>query len=203
MIIHDTIIQGSDEWKLIRLGKITASEFSDVLNAKAGRGTYMRRLAAERLTGEPVETYKNGNMQAGNDNEAAAREYYEALYQTKVKQVGFVSLDDFTGCSPDGLIGDDGVLEIKCPLSSTHVSYILEDRLPTQYVPQVQGILWVTERKWCDFISFCPKMKARKIFVKRVYRDEKDISILAAAVDLFKIELQKMIEKIDNPFNGE
>jgi hypothetical protein len=199
MIIHECE-QGSDAWKLLRVGKITASNFSDVLNRKTGRGTYMRRLVAERLTGQPVETYKNGVMLNGTETEPLAREYYEQLYGVQCRQVGFIELDEWVGVSPDALIDVDGGLEIKCPLSSTHVGYILDGRVPSEYIPQIQGSLWVTGRKWWDFMSFCPAMRTRKDFIVRVYRDEKYINILAEAVNQFKTELQKMIQTISNPF---
>ena len=188
--------QGSNEWFMIRLGHATASRFADVLNKKTGRGKYMRKLAAERLTGEHEDTYTNAIMERGIEVEAQARVFYEHLNNVIVQVVGFVELSEFVGASPDGLIGDDGVLEIKSPLSSTHIEYILKDAMPAVYVPQVQGLLCITGREWCDFISFDPRVKSRPFFCKRVYRDAEYIETLSKAVDVFVDQLDDMIKQI-------
>ena len=191
--------QQSDEWFAVRLGKVTASHFSDVLNKKTGRKTYMFRLFGERLSGEPYEAYSNKTMDRGSEVEAEAKAYYEALYGV-VEQVGFVELNDNVGCSPDGLI-KDGLIEIKCPFPSTHARYIINNILPAEYRPQVQGQLWVTGRKWCDFISFDPRVKDRPFWKIRVYRDEKYIKELAIQVTMFVNEL-KSFEKQFTPENN-
>ena len=196
MKIYADIIQGSPEWDAIRLGKVTASKFSDVLNKKTGRGKYMYKLAAERLSGVKEETYKNEAMQNGNDTEAEARIYYEGLTGVIVEQVGFVEHDEWVGVSPDGLVGWEGLVEIKVPLTSTHVQYLEENRLPTCYVSQVQGQLWVCEREWVDFVSYCPYMPNQPMFCIQVFRDEKYIKNLESEVDRFVNELQELIERI-------
>ncbi len=189
--------QGSDEWFAIKLGKVSASHFSEVLNKKTGRKTYMFRLLGERLSGELYEAYSNKVMDRGMEAEAEARTYYEALYGV-VEQVGFVQLNDWVGCSPDSLVGNDGLLEIKSPQPNTHLTYIYNDRLPPVYKPQVQGNLWITERKWCDFISYDPRVKARPFWKKRVFRDEEYLKELAIQVQMFVSELKELEAKIIN-----
>ncbi len=186
--------QGAPEWHAARLGMITASRFSDVLAKGQGktRRAYLLQLAAERLTGEMQETYTNGDMARGVELEAEAREAYESMYGVSVHQIGFAKLDDWIGASPDGLIETDGGLEIKCPRATTHLQYQDDDCLPTVYTPQVQGQLWVTGRKWWDFMSYHPKLEP---FIVRVYRDEEYIKNLEAEVNKFKIELQEYIER--------
>lgn len=193
-------IQGSEEWFEAKLGVVSASNFSKVLNKGAGRGLYMRKLIAERLTGVREESYKNAVMDNGSETEAEAREYYETAYDCKVKQVGFAMRDDDVGCSPDGLIGKKGSIEIKCPLSSTHVFNILSGKMPTEYIPQVQGLLWVTGRQWCDFISFDPKVVPRPVSVVRIERDVDYIIKLAAKINVFVKELKETVDKIKGDF---
>lgn len=198
------VIQGSPEWLQARCGLVTASRFGDVLAAPSTsrRKTYLKKLLAERDTGQPQEEYKNDAMAMGNETESFAREYYERVTRTKVIQVGFVR-DGEVGASPDGLIGLDGMIEIKCPYNSTHLDYIIDDKLPSVYVPQVQGQLWICKRKWCDFVSYAP-MCRRPIWIIRVERDEKYIEKLQEAVRTFFDELHtlesKLEEKIAIPF---
>jgi len=194
-------IQGSDEWFDVKRGKVSASHFKDVLNksskSSSGRGLYMRKVAAEILTGQTEETYTNAAMENGVDTEAEARECYEHIYHEKVVQVGFVVLNEWVGCSPDGLIGEDGLAEIKCPLGSTHIDYISKDAMPPVYIPQVQGQLWVTGRKWCDYISYNPYFKNRPLWSKRIQRDEEYIKTLETATNMFTKELKELIAKIE------
>ena len=196
-------IQGSPEWHAAKLGVASASNFSKILAKGQGktRKAYMLRLAAEILSSEPQETYSNAAMERGIEIEPQAREYYEGLNGVKVEQVGFCKLDDNIGCSPDGLVGTDGGIEIKCPNTTTHITYILADKLPSEYVAQVQGSLWVTDRKWWDFTSFDPRLKGRPFWSIRVERDEAYINKLAIEVNQFIIELEELIAGISsNPF---
>lgn len=190
-------IQGSNEWFDAKRGIVSASHFKEVLNKKTGRGLYMRKVAAERLTDQTEETYTNTAMQNGVDTEFEARECYEYIYHEKVVQVGFVKMSEWVGCSPDGLIGENGLAEIKCPLGSTHIDYITKDAMPLVYVPQVQGQLWVTGRKWCDFISYNPYFKYRPLWKKRIHRDVEYIKALEAATNVFINELKELIAKIE------
>ncbi len=190
-------IQGSDEWFEARLGFVTASNFHKVLNKRTGRKLYMRKVAAERLTGLREESYKNDFMEAGSETEAEARRYYEIANDCKVEQVGFVMRDDWVGGSPDGLIGKDGLLEVKCPLSSTHIETILSGKMPALHVPQVQGLLWVTGRNWCDFVSFDSRVLSQPMFCVRVERDTEYFKMLAGEVGVFVNELKAMIAQIE------
>jgi putative phage-type endonuclease len=147
MIYHD-VIQGSPEWHDVRCGKVTASSISDVLAKGQGitRKKYLWRLVAERITGKPKAGFCNGAMEWGTQTEPEARDYYENLNFVNVQQIGFVEVNEYLGCSPDGLVGEEGLLEIKCPEQDTHLGYIVEDRLPPEYVKQVQSQLWITGR---------------------------------------------------------
>ncbi len=191
-----TFEQGSDEWREIKLGVVSTSNFDKVLNKGTGRGLFMRKLAAERLTGFSQTEHTNQNMENGLEMEIYAREYYETSKDCSVEQVGFIQRNDWIGTSPDGLVGNEGLLEIKCPIPSTHIENILKAKMPACYTPQVQGQLWVTERKWCDWISYCPAVKDKPFFSIRILRDEKYIKVLKIAVEEFVIELKEMIEKI-------
>jgi len=159
----------------------------------------MRKLAAERLTGlRDGTSYTNKIMDKGSETEAEARRYYEIRNNCKVEQVGFVMRDEDVGGSPDGLIGEPGLLEIKCPLSSTHIETIISGKMPTAHIPQVQGLLWITERRWCDFVSFDPRVLSQPMFCVRVERDQGYFMKLAGEVGVFVNELKAMIAKIDD-----
>ena len=190
--------QGSEEWYEAKLGIVSTSNFDKVLNKGSGRGLYMRKLAAERLTGITQSGYSNENMENGLETEPQAREYYEGRNNCKIEQVGFIKRDNWVGTSPDGLVDKDGQIEIKCPIPSTHIENILKAKMPALYRPQVQGQLWITERKWCDWISFCPSIKDRPFFSVRILRDEEYIKELAIKVTMFVNELKKMIFEITN-----
>jgi len=203
MTDNSKLIQGSPEWHAARIGKITGSRFKDVLSKKDGvtRAKYMRELLLERKTGMSVGGYFDKNMANGQNVEPQARAYYEKVTGTKVEQVGFIDhpleqYRGYVGVSPDGLIGDKGGLEIKCPTAKVHLEYIAKNVMPSQYVAQVQGNMWVTiGREWWDFESFCPEVKAEPYWCIRVPRDEAYIKKLAAAVDVF---IQEMVEMQKN-----
>lgn len=203
MIIHSNIIQGSDSWFELRLGKATASNFSKVLAKGQGktRKAYMLKLAAERLTGESQESYSDSNMDWGTEHEGEARRHYEAIMGVEVEQVGFIEHSEDVGVSPDGLVGTDGMVQFKCPLTTTHIEYLISGKFPTTYEAQVQGELWVAERKWSDFCSFDPHMRSNKMFKIRVYRDEDYIANLEIEVLRFIKELKILVETIgQSPF---
>lgn len=195
MIIHNCE-QGSDEWFAVKLGKVSASHFKDVLNQKTGRKLYMYRLLGERLSGENCAGFTDKNTEKGVELEPEARRYYEALYDIIIPQVGFVEKNEYLGCSPDGLIGEDGGIEIKCPLASTHISYIDKNQMPSAYKDQVHGCMWITGRKWWDIVSYCPEVKVRPFWSKRIARDIKEIKILEIAVETFISELKTLEEKV-------
>jgi len=188
--------QGSPEWHQARCGIPTASSFDKIVTSTGSlskqREKYMYQLAGERVTGKPEETYKNGFMERGKEMEAEARAFYELTNGVKVNQVGFC-LENGYGASPDGLVGDDGVLEIKCPLLSTHVSYLLKGTMPTEYFQQVQGQLLLTGRKWVDFISYYASMKPMVI---RIVPDIKFQRILKVELEVFCGQLDDIVSKI-------
>ena len=195
-------IQGSEEWFLARVGKVTASRFSDVLAKGQGktRLSYMKRLRAEVLTGLPADTYSNSYMEWGKENEAAARQEYANESGNEIVQVGFVVLNEWVGGSPDGLVGDDGAIEIKCPKSETHLDYIEANEILTGYYAQIQGVLWITGREWCDFVSYDPRVKCAPYFCKRSIRDDLYIKALEFAVKKFIKELKELIQIIKKEF---
>lgn len=187
--------QGTKEWLDLRLGKVTASKFSDVISKGVGRKTYMLKLAAEYITGEQQEFFSNKAMEWGTEHEEQARANYELEKSLFVDEVGFVLVDDWVGVSPDGMIGDDGIIEIKCPNTNTHIETVLSGKMPTKHKPQVQGQLWATGRKWCDFVSFDPRVPTNQLFIVRVNRDDEYIATLEASIDKFVSELTSIINQ--------
>ncbi len=196
--ITHTMEQGSDEWQAIRLGKVTASKFADAMAGGTGVTKYklMDALLGELESGSPEPRYVDKNMEWGTETEPLARQEYEDTYGVKVKQVGFVQLNEFVGVSPDGLIGKNGLLEVKCPKLSTHIKYRRENKLPTAYKKQVQGQLWVTGYEWCDFVSYNP-LSTQPLFRIRVKRDEKLIKEIEDGVNVFVEQMKLELEKLN------
>jgi len=192
--------QGSDEWFEKRLGKVTGSNFGTAI-AKPGstRTLYMQRLIAEILTGTPQGTYKNAIMERGTEFEPSACDYYEQINGILVKHVGFIETSENTGVSPDGLVGNAGGLEVKCPLPSTHIKYILADREVAVYRPQVQGCMAATGRKWWDFVSYCPEVISRPYWCFRVVWDQEYIDDLNLKLDKFITEMKTKLSIIKRP----
>jgi len=198
-IIRD-MEQGSDEWKAIRLGKATASCFMKIMSKGKGsapsktRQSYMLQLAAEILTQQSQDSFINQYMEWGNECEPQARSMYEFNNNVDVEEVAFITLDEFVGVSPDGLVGDNGLLEIKCPKTTTQLERFLSGEFPSTYRAQVQGQLWVSEREWCDFVSFDPRINgSASYFEIRVKRDEGYIKLLGDEVRKFKDELDILL----------
>ena len=192
--VFEAIEQGTDIWKKVRCGIPTASAFASILAKGEGktRRTYLLQLAGEILTGEPAQSYSNADMERGHEMEPAARSLYEFIYDAQVKQVGFV-LSGRKGCSPDGLIGENGMLEIKTKKPAILIDTILRGVLPPEHKAQVQGQLWVAEREWVDFCAYWPGMP---LFIHRSHRDEAFISELAQAVNRFNDELDEVVAKV-------
>ncbi len=190
--------QGSPEWFSARAGLVTASEFQTILMKGKGGGesltrkTYMRKLAGEIITGEPMEAFTNVHLERGKVMEAEARDLYAFMTDLEPVQVGFVK-SGRKGASPDSLIAGDGGLEIKTKLPHLQIELLEKDEVPAEHVAQVQGGMWVAGREWWDFVSYWPKLP---LFVKRVYRDEAYIKTLSDAVDRFNEELDAMVERI-------
>lgn len=198
------IIQGSHEWHQVRLGKVTASRVADVVaKTKSGygasRANYMAQLIAERLTGTPAESFSNAAMQWGTDKEPDARAAYEFRTDADVKEVGFVDHPSIvmTGASPDGLVGLDGLVEIKCPNTSTHLETLLSGAIAGKYETQMFWQMACTESKWCDFVSYDPRLPASMcLFVKRLYRDDARIAELESEVGSFLKELDDKVVRL-------
>lgn len=194
--------QRSEEWFQARLGKVTASRVADVLakiksGESASRRNYKIQLVSERLTGEKQETYINQAMQDGIDREFYARERYVQQHG-EVEEVGFIQHPTLeAGASPDGLVGDDGLIEIKCPLGTTHTETLMTQEVPSKYIPQIQFQLLVTGRKWCDFVSFNPMFPEHlQLFVRRVFADKEYQAELEVEVSKFLDEVNDVINKL-------
>ena len=189
--------QGSPEWFDLRRGIPTASCFDRILTPTGKESTqamaYASQLIAERLTGVSLGFEGNRHTERGTELEPQARAYYEFV-AGPVVEVGFCLRDDgIAGCSPDGLVGDDGLLEIKCPSPAVHVEYLLAGKAPTKYLAQVQGQLWVTGRAWCDFLSYHPLMDP---VLERVSADAEYHTLLEAAILKFSKLLDSLWEKL-------
>jgi len=191
------MIQGSQEWANARLGKATASRIADIVaKTKTGwgssRANYMAELLCERLTGQPAEKYENDSMRWGVEKEAEARDAYAWRTDVEVALVGFIphSRIPMTGASPDGLIGHDGMVEIKAPNSATHIDTLLSGKIPEKYIVQMMWQMSCCERQWCDFVSYDPRLPhAMQLFIKRVSRHEEQIADLTKHVVAFLEEL--------------
>jgi hypothetical protein len=192
MIVHN-VIQGIPEWDALRRGKFTCSTFGDLFMKETTKGFQeaINKVVFERISGESPESYSNDFMKRGTELEPIARQSYELETFNKVLQVGFIEMDEWVGGSPDGFIGEDGILEIKCPKWNTLIGYILDDVIPKDYMYQMQGNLFVSERKWCDFYVFHPKFQP---MLRRVNRDEKIIADI-------HIQLGKAIEEAKQRIN--
>lgn len=196
--------QGSEAWHAVRGRFATASCFADVLatiktGEAAARRNYRSKLVVQRLTGRIVQTYQSPAMQRGIELEPEARFAYETHTGSFVHRVGFI-YDELheAGCSPDGLIGDDGGLEIKCPELSAHLEYIRRPDEPPEYRAQIQGSLWITGRQWWDFVSYHPDFPSHlQLVIRRVQRDEKYITGLQLAVALFMSEVREEVAAME------
>ena len=194
--------QGSPEWAAARAGRATASRFSDVMaKIKSGeaavRRNYRAELVVERMTGIPVEGFMSKEMMWGIDQEPEARARLEEETGVLVEEIGFVAHPEVAaGASPDGLIGDDGGLEIKCPNTSTHIGYLLGGMTP-DHVPQVQGNMWMTGRAWWLFVSFDPRMPEKlQLYKQMIPRDDAYIRLLEAEVRKFLREVDETVAKL-------
>ncbi len=178
------IDQGSDEWIQLRLGVATASNFDKIITAGGKQSTtlekYALQLATDKMLTTPEPSYKNEAMIRGTELEPLARETYQEETFNIVEQITmFLSDCGNFGYSPDGLVGDDGLIEIKCPKATTHFQYIIDNKAPADYWQQLQGGLWLSGRKWIDFVSYHPDFKTKQLFIIRVERDETYIAKLA------------------------
>lgn len=207
------IVQGSEAWFASRLGKVTGSRVADVIaKTKTGfgasRANYMAQLIAERLTGTQQDTYTNAAMQWGTEKEPDACAAYAFRTDAELTEVGFVDHPkiEMTGASPDRLVGKDGLLEVKSPNTSTHIDTLLGQSVAGKYITQIQWQLACTGRKYCDFVSFDPRMpEAMRLFIKRIPRDDAMIAELEKQVTVFLSELAQKERDLRNrymPSNG-
>ena len=196
--------QGTEEWFTIRIGKVTASRVADVIaktktGYSASRDNYMAQLVCERLTGQKGESFTNAAMQHGTETEPLARAAYEASQDVLVDEVGFVPHPtiEMAGASPDGLVGDDGLIEIKCPNTATHIDTLLSQTVPGKYNTQMQFQMACTGRQYCDFVSFDNRLPEElQLFVTRVPRDEVFIRLIESEIVQFIAELDDKINKL-------
>jgi putative phage-type endonuclease len=200
--------QRSDEWFKARLGKVTASRVADVMartksGYSASRANYMAELICERLTGQPAERFSNAAMQWGTDNEPHAKASYSFMRDAAIEDVGFIphgTISDF-GASPDGLIGPDGLIEVKCPNTATHLETLLSDGIDGKHLTQMQVQMACTGRQWCDFVSFDPRLPVdMQLFVKRVERDNARITEIESEVSAFLGEIAKKLDALHSRF---
>jgi putative phage-type endonuclease len=204
--------QGTDEWHEARLGKVSASRVSEIVAktrsgaASTSRKNYMAELLVERLTGERRDGFSNGAMRWGSEYEDEARSLYSFLTGLDVEEVGLVmhpGLDNACA-SPDGLVAYDGLVEIKCPTTSTHIETLQKRKVPSKYIDQMQWQMACTGAKWCDFVSYDPRLPTEmQVFIKRVERDDDHILALETAVDTFLNELDMMIRELQQDYPSQ
>jgi len=198
--------QRTDDWFAARIGKVTASRVADVVaktksGYSASRDNYMAQLVCERLTGKPAESFSNASMQWGTETEPLARAAYEAKMDVLVDEVGFIDHPSIvnSGASPDGLVGIDGLIEIKCPNTATHIDTLLSQTVPKKYADQIFWQMACTGRDWCDFVSYDPRLPSDlQLFIKRIPRDDKYIQLLEAEVIEFLTETAHKVAQLLN-----
>jgi len=197
--------QRTEEWFAARCGKVTASRVADIIaKTKTGystsRDNYLAQLVCERMTGKPAESYSNSAMQWGTDQEPFARAAYEAAKDVLVDELGFAvhPTISMAGASPDGLVGEFGLVEIKCPNTATHIDTLLTQTVPTKYITQMQWQMACTQRQWCDYCSFDPRMdEGLQLFIKRVEYDPIYVSQLEKEVINFLMDVEDKIQKLN------
>ena len=197
--------QRTEEWFAARIGKVTASRVADLMaKTKSGystsRDNYMAQLVCENLTKTKADGFTNAAMEWGTEQEPFARAAYEAKTGEMVEEVGFVPhpLIEWAGASPDGLVGPDGLVEIKCPNTATMIDTLLTGKVPGKYNIQMQFQMACTGRHWCDYVVFDPRMPAKaQLFVKRVYRDDAFIQEMEAEIVNFLVEVNVQIQQIN------
>ena len=202
--------QRTDEWFSARLGCVTASRTADVMaktksGYSASRANYMAQLITERLTETPAEGFTSAAMQWGTDTEPQARMAYELMTGETVEETGFVlhPTIKFFGASPDGLVGSDGLIEIKCPNTATHIDTLLKGKVPAKYITQMHVQMICTGREWCDFVSFDPRLPGDMSFwMQRVHRNDDLCKDIETEVIAFLGELSAKIENLREKFGA-
>lgn len=197
MKLHNDLEQGSEEWLKIRLGKFTASQAQAISAKGKGLETLIFEKVAEILTGKQKFQYVTNDMERGNELESMARDSYEIETGRLVKQVGFVELDEHTGCSPDGLVDEDGLVEIKCPNDAIFVRYLHDKKIDPAYVWQMQMQMLVTGREWVDFVVFNPNLP-KMTSVVRVDLDEVATAKITAGLAFGIQQLKSVLDEVKN-----
>ena len=196
MKIYNDLTQGTDEWIRVRLGKLSASKAQTIATNGKGLDTLIFEKVAEILTNKPLDSYKNEAMENGSQTEDEARQIYELQTGNKVEQVGFVELSEYIGCSPDGLVGDDGLVEIKCPTPKVFTEYLYSGKVDTKYYAQMQMQMYVTDRKWCDYVVYHPDFQTPCV-IKRIDRDEKMIEKIKIGLENGVSQIKEKCQKIN------
>lgn len=194
MKIHN-FEQGSDEWVKIRLGKFTGSVAQAIATNGKGLETLAFEKAAEIMTGRAKASYTNDDIERGNEYEAMARNAYEIETGVVASRVGFIELDEFTGCSPDGLVEEDGLIEIKCKNDANYARFLYDQKIDPAHNWQIQFNLFVTSREWCDYIVFNEGF-TKQISVIRINRNESEIAKLKAGLNMGIAQLKSILERI-------
>lgn len=204
------IVQRTPEWFAARLGRLTASKVADMMATtksgwSASRANYAWELAIERLTGSPTPGFCNSAMQWGIDHEDEARAAYQVHALVTVEQVGFIKHPRlFAGASPDGMIGSDGMLEIKCPNQATHGDTLLNGTIDGKYVKQMQFQLACSGRAWCDFASYDPRFpEPMRLWVQRIHRDDALIAEIEACAEEFLAEVDQTVARLREQYAVE
>ena len=195
--------QGTEEWMKARLGRCTASRIADMMaKTRTGWGTsrknYAAELVIERLTGEPAPKYQNSAMLYGIECEPEARSAYAFMRDIEVEEVGFVPHPSIAmaGASPDGYVGADGLIEIKCPNTAQHLDTLLRETIDGDYIYQMQFQMACTQRKWCDFVSYDRRLPGLELWIKRVPRNDRLIAELEVEVKSFLAEIDATIDAL-------
>lgn len=204
--------QRTPEWYAARVGKVTASRAHDIVATTksggftSGRKNYMADLVIERLTGAPAPSYQSAAMLYGIECEPEARAAYAFAQDVDVEEVGFVDHPsiEMVGCSPDGYVGKDGLVEIKCGNTATHLDTLLNDKIAVEYMTQMQAQMWVTGRQFCDYVSYDKRLpEPMRLYIRRVPRNDKDIDKLKTEVVQFLIDLNATVELLRKRYMAE
>lgn len=194
MIIHN-FEQGGDDWKKVRLGKFTASDFHILMGDSQTKKTILLKKAAERLTGELSDSdgFTSVHTERGKEQEAEARDLYSVISLNEVEEVGFIELNQFIGCSPDGLVGDDGGVEIKCKDNHNHLYAVINNYVAPEHKTQCQFNMYITGRKWWDYCLYNKSFTSCHII--KIHRDEDYIAKIRATIDECEAKIQELINQ--------
>lgn len=199
MQIYNEIDQGTENWQAIRAGRITASDFYTLMGNGETRKHLVYKKACERIVGKGMKTFKSPEMELGNELEPQARLAYELATGNNVEQIGFAQLNEYVGCSPDGLVGEDGIIEIKCP----NYIYWAEQKISGAkklYIIQIQFELYVLNRKWCDFVLYNEDLG---VSIERYARNEETIELIKKEIERANDDIEAVRKKLLNNQKGE